>query len=89
MIMGTGYYPDTVLRGGLRLIRRLALSRGWRHRSPLVKKLFFFGPFRRFDMTGKEPEKSWLTKDVQAVQADPVDAVKEAWGTSAASSSFR
>ena len=69
VVMGTGYYPDTVLRGGLRLIRRLALSRGWRHRSPLVKKLFFFGPFRRFDMTGKEPENSWLTKDVQAVQA--------------------
>lgn len=68
ILVGTGYVPDHVAKVGLKMTETLAQTHGWRHRSRLTERLFFFGPFSRFDMTGERPDRSWLTKDKDIVR---------------------
>jgi alpha-beta hydrolase superfamily lysophospholipase len=74
IIMGTGMQPTGVVRSGMLGVRILKTFTGWHHRSLLATAITFGGPYRRFDMTGKNPANSWLTKDeriVRAYYADP------------------
>lgn len=68
-ILGTGYVPPAVAGVGLGVCRAVALFRGWHHRSSLLVKLTMGGgAYKHFDSTGKEPARSWLTRDVAVVE---------------------
>ncbi len=69
LIVGTGCVPGATSGLALALCRLLAALRGWRCRSRLMEKLFFSGAFTRFDMSGREPERSWLSRDTAQVRA--------------------
>ena len=67
IIMGTGSMPGGLMRLGMGICRSLALLHGWHYRSAFVKRLSFLGPYRRFDLTGRQLENSWLTRDAALV----------------------
>lgn len=67
VIMGTGNVPDQTTKLGMRVVKILAKFFGWHHRSNLVKRLSFGGPYKKFDMTGADLHNSWLTKDDKIV----------------------
>mgnify|MGYP004456111947 FL=1 len=70
IIMGTGSVPDFTTKFGISVCRFLAKRYGWEHRSRLVEALSFGGrPYRRYDLTGKKPSNSWLTKDEEIVKS--------------------
>lgn len=74
IIMGTGSLPDATLRMGLSVLKLTAALKGWDHRSPMITKMTFSGPYKKYDLTGQDPANSWLTKDpaiVQKYYADP------------------
>lgn len=68
VIVGTGCMPDVSMKLGMQICRRLGKTRGWHYRSPLVKKLSFMGPYRKYDVKGRKTEKNWLTKDIQIAE---------------------
>ncbi len=68
IIMGTGFTPDNMTNLALKLTGFVGKIRGTRHRSKFIEKLAFGADYKGFDMTGKEPEKSWLSKDVELVR---------------------
>ncbi len=63
IIVGTGSMPDGQMKLGMGICRFLAKIHGWHYKSPLVKKLSFMGPYRQYDLAGKNIENNWLTKD--------------------------
>ncbi len=67
IIMGTGYTDPRMSETGMRLANLLSKFYGWRHRSTLLTKIAF-GTNKRFDMTGEDPENSWLTKDAEIAE---------------------
>lgn len=69
IIMGTGFIPQKTTALGLKVAGLIGKIRGLHHRSKLIEKLAFGSSYKSFDMTGKQPEKSWLTKDVEMVKA--------------------
>ncbi len=69
VIMGTGAEPDSATMPGLMLVRSMAKIRGWRHRSKKVQDMTYSSPYRIYDVTGKDPENSWLTKDTEIVKS--------------------
>ncbi len=69
VIVGTGSMPDMTMKAGMRLCAFLGKAFGWHYKSPLVKKLSFLGPYRRYDTTGKVLEKNWLTGDLKLAKA--------------------
>ena len=64
IIMGTGYTDPRMSHLGIRLTNLLSKIYGWRHRSSLMTGIAL-GSNKRFDMTGRDPENSWLTKDAE------------------------
>lgn len=74
IIMGTGYEGVMAPKFALAMIKVLARIFGWDHRSNLMQKMTYTPSYREFDLTGKDKEKSWLTKDLDIVEkywADP------------------
>jgi len=69
IVMGTGFTPETVTKAGLAVISALTLSRGERHQSQFVANLAFGKDYKPYDMTGTEPERSWLSHNVENVKA--------------------
>ena len=69
IIMGTGFIPETMTKLALKLTSVVTKLRGSRHRSKLIQSLAFGADYKGFDMTGKKPEDSWLTKDVEIVKS--------------------
>uniref|UniRef100_UPI0040564CB0 alpha/beta fold hydrolase n=1 Tax=Agathobacter sp. TaxID=2021311 RepID=UPI0040564CB0 len=69
IIMGTGFIPQKMTAPALKLAHFIGKIRGSHHRSKLMEKLTFGPSYKAFDMTGKQPEKSWLTKDVEIAKA--------------------
>lgn len=67
IICGTGFMPALVTTGGLTLVEVMTRIFGSRHRSRLVTGMTFGKSYARFDMTGKHPENSWLTKRADIV----------------------
>ena len=75
IVMGTGFTPAGTTAAGLALIRVLTLLKGERHQSAAIANLAFGKDYAPYDMTGKEPERSWLSHNVQNVKdyyADPL-----------------
>lgn len=68
VIMGTGFMPTKVMSVGMCLCKIIAKFRGWNYRSKLVQSMSFAGPYKRFDVTGKDAANSWLTKDEECVK---------------------
>lgn len=69
IIMGTGFIPGNMTSLALKLTAVVAKIRGSRYRSKLIQSLAFGADYKGFDMTGEQPENSWLTKDVEIVKA--------------------
>lgn len=68
IICGTGSIPDPATTLGLTICESLAKKHGWFYRSTFVQKLSYAGPYRKFDLYGEDPERSWLTKDTEIVK---------------------
>lgn len=69
IVMGTGDVPASKARLAMGMIRMMAAWKGWHFRCPLMEKAVFSGPFKRFNLDGTVPQKSWLTRDVAVVKA--------------------
>lgn len=67
IIMGTGFTEPRSSQLGILLASSLAKVFGWRHRSTFLTNLAF-RKNHRFDMTGKDLENNWLTKDPEIVK---------------------
>ena len=68
IIMGTGFIPENMSTLALKLTAVVAKLRGSKYRSKLIQSLAFGADYKGFDMTGENPENSWLTKDVDIVK---------------------
>lgn len=69
IIMGTGFIPENMTSLALKLTGFVTTLFGSKHRSKLIQSLAFGADYKGFDMTGENPENSWLTKDVEIVNA--------------------
>lgn len=69
IIMGTGFIPGNMTSLALKLTAIVTKFRGSKYRSKLIQSLAFGADYKGFDMTGENPENSWLTKDVDIVKA--------------------
>lgn len=69
IIMGTGFIPENLTSLALKLTAIVTKFRGSKYRSKLIQSLAFGADYKGFDMTGENPENSWLTKDVDIVKA--------------------
>jgi alpha-beta hydrolase superfamily lysophospholipase len=67
ILMGTGYLPDQTAKLAINMAKFLSLFFGWRHRSKLLTKMSFGGPYKKYDLTGADLNNSWLTKDTKIV----------------------
>lgn len=65
ILAGTGRIPTWIAGAGLILLRLMAAGAGWHTYSPLAEKTVFSGKYGRFDLSGKYPENSWLTRDTE------------------------
>lgn len=65
IIVGTGCMPDMTMKLGMRICSGMARIKGWHYVSRLMKKLSFMGAYKKFDTTGKDIEKNWLTRDLE------------------------
>jgi len=68
IIMGTGFVPPGTAAMGSRISSLMSLLQGDMHRSGFVSGLAFNKGYSKFDMTGQNPENSWLTKDAGIVK---------------------
>ncbi len=67
IVMGSGFTEPHSSEMGILMTRTLAKVFGWRHRSVLLTKLAF-RKNHRFDMSGKDLENNWLTRDPEIVK---------------------
>lgn len=68
IIMGTGHISRAKAKFGILVASILEKIRGGRYRSKIVRSLTFGKPYRKYDLDGKDYEKSWLTKDAEIVK---------------------
>ena len=68
IICGTGNENPAKSKAGLALIGALTKKYGPYHRSEMITKTVFSGPYKEFDLTGNDLDNSWLSKDVTIVQ---------------------
>ncbi len=68
VVMGTGYVAPATTKFGLFMIDVLKAFHGDRYRSQFMLNMSQGGPYKKFDVTGKNPENSWLSKNVENVQ---------------------
>lgn len=69
VICGTGSQPDAAVIFGMAVCSLIKIFRGGHYRSRFITSVSFGKPYAEFDKTGAEPEKSWLSKNVESVQA--------------------
>ena len=73
VLMGTGYQGALVLNAGQLLCRIIAMSKGWKYRSPFVNKLGMGGMNKKFEPS--DTGKDWVTSDglmLEAYVKDPL-----------------
>ena len=68
IIMGTGNNPRAAGLFGVTLCDLLAKVRGWDYRSSFVQSMTYDSSYKKYDVTGKKPQDSWLTKDQDIVR---------------------
>ena len=75
IIMGTGSEADAAIFAGKALCKLLCTIKGKDAPSPFIAGLMFGGNYKKFDLTGKDPSNSWLSKNVESVKAymDPAN----------------
>lgn len=76
IIVGTGTVPNAAIIIAKLVIRITALFHGWNYKSQWVTNFLFAGDYHKFCMDSSEPEKSWLSKNVESVKKyykDPLD----------------
>lgn len=75
IIMGTGSENDIALVAGNAICSLLSAIKGRDARSGILPLLMFNSYYKQYDLTGKHPENSWLSKNVENVKAftDPSD----------------
>ncbi len=64
IIMGTGYTTPALASFGIRLTQMMGRIRGWHYRSRFIQRLTYNRSYKNFDVTGKNPQDSWLSKDL-------------------------
>ncbi len=69
LILGTGYVNLQKCRAGLSLCKAFSDKNGPHHISNLCQFLVFSGSYLKYDMTGKNLEKNFCTKDVELLKA--------------------
>ena len=69
ILTGTGQEADAACTAGLVMIRSMAKIHGWDYRDEKLKSLLYNSNYKKFDTTGEDPEKSWLTKRTDIVEA--------------------
>lgn len=69
IVMGTGTEADGAIKAGLTVINLLSKFKGENYRSTFVRDMTYGGPYKQYDCTGADPEKSWLSKNVENVKA--------------------
>ncbi len=70
IIMGTGTENNAAIAAGSMLCRLLMAIKGRDAKSDIIKGLMFGSKYyRQFDLTGKSPGDSWLSKNVDNVRA--------------------
>lgn len=76
IIMGTGTEADAAIKMGKLVVNMLISMKGRDHRSKFVANLMYGAPYKKYDVTGANPENSWLSKNVESVKAyyaNPLD----------------
>ncbi|MBO6047651.1 MAG: alpha/beta fold hydrolase [Erysipelotrichaceae bacterium] len=77
IIMGTGTENNLSIRAGLRLIKGMKRIKNSDYKSRTIAKMAFSRrEYKGYDMTGEDPENSWLSKNVKSVKkyySDPKD----------------
>lgn len=68
IIMGTGFVDPGTAGMGSKVSSIVAKFKGWKYRSKLVSSMAFGAAYKDYDMTGSDPEKSWLTKNTEIVK---------------------
>ena len=77
IVMGTGFTPEGTTKAGIKVIDILSKLRGDRYQSAFVANLAFGKDYKPYDMAGQDPERSWLSHNVENVKAyyaDPLCA---------------
>ena len=74
IIMGTGTESNAKIAMGQLVLYVMAAIHSWEYRSEFVAGLMYGAPYKEFDVTGKEPERSWLTRDTEIVKSYHGDA---------------
>ena len=69
ILTGTGQEADAACTAGLVMLRSMAKIHGWDYRDEKLKSLLYNSNYKKFDTTGEDPEKSWLTKRTDIVEA--------------------
>jgi len=67
IIAGTGAVSETRGNLGINICGMISSLKGWHYRSKLVEDLTFDKDYRQFDLTGKDKDNSWLTRDREVV----------------------
>ncbi len=76
IIMGTGTEADAAIKMGKLVVNMLISMKGRDHRSKFVANLMYGAPYKKYDVTGANPENSWFSKNVESVKAyyaNPLD----------------
>ena len=63
LLLGTGFVPPCATSIALRLISIFACFKGWKHKSNFIRGLISGSEIKKWDTTGKELNRSWLTRD--------------------------
>lgn len=69
VVMGTGQEAAMTVNAGLAVINIMKLFKGPNYRSKFVQKLTYSAPYKQFDCYGKDYSKSWLSKNIESVDA--------------------
>lgn len=68
VFVGTGCMPDKSMKLGMFICRTLARIKGWHYKSDFMKSLSFMGAYKKYDITGLQIERNWLTKDLEIAE---------------------
>ena len=77
VIMGTGTVEEGACKAGMMVLKLLSIFGGWDKKSPqFVINLMYDKSYDGFSTDGSEPEKSWLSTNIESVKkyySDPKD----------------
>ena len=76
IIMGTGTTPENMAKMGMTVLNVLKTFKGWNGTSKMVVNMMYGDSYKGFSTDGSDPEKSWLSTNVESVKkyySDPKD----------------